>query len=104
MVLDGTGEQLVNKIEQAEIETAIRAGVNVVIDATNLYAKHARRYIDLAVKLGAEWEVIDFPVSREECLERNANRGGTWVPPSVIETQARKFPIGRWPVLAPSVP
>lgn len=100
--LDNAGENLVNKMETAQIETALAAGVNVVVDNTNLRARNARGYLDLAVKHGADWAVQDFLVDRDTCLARNAERSVGWVPPSVIETQARKFPLGRWPVLTPS--
>lgn len=100
--LDSAGEQLVSKMETAQIVTALQTGVNVVVDNTNLRARDARRYLDLAVKHGAEWEVKDFLVPLDACLARNEWRANG-VPPSVIETQAKRFPLGRWPVLAPSV-
>lgn len=100
-VLDAAGEALVTKLEAAQIVTAIKAGVNVVVDNTNLRAKFARRYLDLAVKHGAEWEVVDFPTPVEVCLERNELRPNG-VPSKVIEDQAKRFPIASWPVLIPS--
>lgn len=103
IVLDNDGEQLVTKLETAQIEAALKAGVNVISDNTNLRAKFARRYIDLAVQYGAEWEVKDFLVDAETCKDRNSLRV-TPVPQRVIEDQARRFPLGTWPVLEPSTP
>lgn len=104
-VLDPAGEQLVTDIEIAQITSAVKRGVNVVVDNTNLVARYARRYIDLAVKLGATWEVMDFFTDLPTCIAQNNNRlRHGWVPPSVIENQARRFPIKNWPVLAPSTP
>ncbi len=102
-VLDNDGEQFVTKLETAQIEAALKAGVNVVVDNTNLRAKFARRYIDLAVQNGAEWEVKDFSADFMTCIIRNDARDNP-VPTRVIEDQARRFPLGTWPVLEPSTP
>lgn len=103
-VLNNDGEQLVTKLETAQIEVALKAGVNVISDNTNLRAKFARRYIDLAVQHGAEWEVKDFPVDAETCKKQNWSRWPNGVEQRVIEDQARRFPLGTWPVLEPSTP
>lgn len=100
-VLDNAGENLVSKLEDAQITAALKAGVDVVVDNTNLRAKFARRYIDLAVQHGAEWEVKDFLVDAQTCMMQNSWRQAD-VPHRVIEDQARRFPLGTWPTLAPS--
>jgi predicted kinase len=45
-------EAKVSKIQEAQVRTAISAGMDVVIDDTNLVLKFARRWADLAVELG----------------------------------------------------
>ena len=100
-VLDPAGEALVSRMEEVQIVTALAAGTNVVVDNTNLVARYAKRYLDIAVKEGAEWAVVDFPTDVETCVERNAFRNDG-VPERVIREQAKRHPIKSWPVLTPN--
>lgn len=92
-------EHRVSIAEQAQVEALLKAGVNVVVDATHLRLRFARGWADLAVKLGAEFSVQDFPTEAEECIHRDAERfnaGGRFVGGARIEEMAAKFPISRW--------
>ena len=102
VVLPRWREELVTTIEHAQITAALEAGVDVVVDNTNLTAKFARQYLNIAADLGAYWEVLDVEVGRDECLRRNAARPEEdRVPEDVIYSQAKRFPLGTWPTLKP---
>ncbi|WP_040828917.1 phosphatase domain-containing protein [Nocardia jiangxiensis] len=93
-------EQRVTIAEKAQAEALLRAGTNVVIDATNLRLRWARDWADLAKKLGVEFECKDFPVSAGECMQRDNGRdpynGEYPVGDDVIRKMAQKFPIEHW--------
>lgn len=102
-VLGQDREALVTALEHAQIETALRAGVDVISDNLNLTPKFARAILDLAVKNGATWTVQDFLTSRVDCHYRNRTRlESESVPSGVIEEQARRHPMP-WPTLTPTV-
>jgi predicted kinase len=67
-------EQLVTVIENQQVENALVAGLDVVIDATNLNAKNVRRFSDVAKKHNYEVEIKDFKVSLEEAILRDSRR------------------------------
>jgi len=67
-------EQLVTAIENQQVENALVAGLDVVIDATNLNAKSIRRFSDIADKHNYEVEIKDFEVSLEEAILRDSRR------------------------------
>ena len=67
-------EQLVTEIENQQVENALVAGLDVVIDATNLNAKSIRRFSDIADKHNYEVEIKDFEVSLEEAILRDSRR------------------------------
>lgn len=100
-VLDQDGETLVTKIEEKAVRDALRRNLYVVVDDTNLRLKYARRWADVAVQEGAGWQVWDVTTDIETCIDRNGWRGDG-VPKSVIEDQARRFPMP-WPEVTPSV-
>lgn len=93
-------EQLVTVAERTQAEALLKAGVNVIIDATNLRLKWARDWADLAKKLGAEFECRDFLVTATECMRRDRGRdpysGERPVGSEVIAGMAKKFPIEQW--------
>jgi predicted kinase len=67
-------EKMVCAIRDKIINTALKAGGDVVIDDTNFNPKHVAQIKNIARNYGAEVEVrlIDTPV--EVCIERNAKR------------------------------
>ena len=67
-------ERLVTAIENQQVENALVAGLDVVIDATNLNAKSIRRFSDIAEKHNYEVEIKDFEVSLEEAILRDSRR------------------------------
>lgn len=100
-VLGQDREALVTALEHSQIETALRAGVDVISDNLNLTPKFARAILDLAVKNGATWAVQDITTPPDLCIRRNVARDD-YVPESVIEEQARRHPMP-WPALTPTV-
>lgn len=98
-VLDNAGESLVTKIEKAQITAAVKAGVNVYVDNTNLDKRFASKYADLAVSLGTDFQVMDVDASVATCKARNAQRPEhDQVPEHVIDRQAKRFPLP-WPTI-----
>lgn len=92
-------EQLVSKIAQAQAREAIKAGLHVIIDATNLRRKHAVWWANLAYEMGVGYKVLDFEVSAEECIKRDNSRTYP-VGSEVIEDYAERFPIKTWPLIS----
>lgn len=104
-VLDFALENRVSLAQRSQVEAFLRAGVSVVVDDTNLRLKFARAWADLAVTLGAEFSVIDFATTADECVARDVEReaaGGRAVGEPAIRGMAAKFPLGRWPAVEPS--
>lgn len=98
-------EQEVTKIQEALVRAHIAAGKSVIVDDTNLKARYARRWVDLAEELEVDWLVEDFLTPVEECIERNYLRDRSeQVPEDVIRDYAKRFPIGHWPEIKPSGP
>lgn len=103
MVLSPEDEKTVTYIETEQVRAAIKAGKDVVIDDTNLVLKFARRWVDLAVELGVEWSVRDFPVDWYTCsLWNNRREDKDRVPQHVIESQGKRFPLKQWQAVHPS--
>lgn len=71
---DAIDEQLVTKVENTLIESGLRMGMSVAIDATNLNSSNVRRFHSFASKFECELEFMDFEVSLEEALERDLHR------------------------------
>lgn len=94
-------EAQVSAIQEAQVEAAILAGLDVVIDDTNLVLKFARRWADLAVELGVSWSVRDFGGDVMTLVERDAGREYS-VGPEVIGNQVRRFPYKQWHDVVPS--
>jgi predicted kinase len=73
-MLDHAGESAVSVAQQAQVRALLAAGRSVIVDDTNLRAKYARAWADLAAEAGAEFGAADFPTPLEECLRRDAGR------------------------------
>jgi predicted kinase len=72
----GITEPVILTLRDAAIEAALRQGINVVCDDTNLSAFQVRELIKVANKTGAEVEVVDMTdVPLELCLARDHERG-----------------------------
>jgi predicted kinase len=67
-------EENVTIAEYAIAEDALKAGLSVVIDATNLRARVVREWYALANKLGIASRVHDIDTPLEECIVRDMKR------------------------------
>lgn len=73
---------------------ALDAGKNVVIDATSMYKKSRKDFINIARGRGAKVNAIVFEVSKEILMERNIKRGlegGRNVPEDVVSRMLMKY-------------
>ncbi|PVZ14153.1 AAA family ATPase [Actinomycetospora cinnamomea] len=69
-------ERRISAAEWQLVRSTLLAGVDVVVDATNLRAAVARRWLALAEACGACWHVEDVVADLEECIRRDAARNG----------------------------
>jgi predicted kinase len=94
---NGLQENLITKIQHDTARQALRSGVDVIVDDTNLRGRTAADWATLADVVGAQFEVVDLThVDVKEALRRNYAR--PWeqqVPDGVIETMNEKFLNGR---------
>jgi predicted kinase len=67
-------EKIVQQMQRAMAEDALKSGLSVVVDDTNLAPRHEATYRQLAEKYGAEFEVRFFDTSVDECIARDAKR------------------------------
>lgn len=101
-ILSQSEEAEISRIEKSIARHALENGQDVVVDATNLRAKYARAWADLALEVEATWEVLDFKgAPLEELLRRDAKREHP-VGEQVIRSLWTKFPEARWPDIEPS--
>lgn len=70
----GVDEELVTKVQDAQIEAALSAGKSVVVDATNLRARNVKSLMRLGAKHGAIVKFVDFPISYEQAIFNDAQR------------------------------
>ena len=80
-IREGTGtywnpdhEDYISVIEEVSIRTAITAGLDVIIDATNLNHKTIEKWNGLAKSTGSEIEFKLFEISYEDALKRDEQR------------------------------
>ncbi len=93
-IREGTGtywnpdhENYISTIEEVSIRTAVTAGLDVIIDATNLNPKTIEKWNGLARSTGSEIEFKLFEISYEDALARDERRkkeGGRTVGKDVI--------------------
>lgn len=89
--IHGITEKYVIDARNALIALYLKKGMTVLNDDTNLRHSVVKDLIKLAVKVGAEWEILDFTdVSVEDCVWRDATRDGS-VGQNVIIEQYNKF-------------
>jgi predicted kinase len=83
-------ENLVTKIQDEAIEQALRAGMDVIVDNTNVTMKFVNPIAAIGYRCGAQVEVEVFDVPLSMAISRNKQRkmlGGRFVPESVIRDQ-----------------
>lgn len=92
-------EAEVTKAQRAQVESLLRANVNVIVDDTNLNLRYAKDLADIATKAGAEFECKDFRVAPDLCVSRDTLRGmagARKVGADVIGDMAKRYPIKSW--------
>lgn len=80
----GVDESVVTDVENTMVASALRAGQNVVLDATNLVPKNLRTKLSIAARHGATVRFRDFPIPLVDAVQRDARRVRT-VGATVIE-------------------
>lgn len=70
----GVDENYVTKVQNDLLTTAIKAKREVVLDNTNLNARHVKAIVALAEKWGYGVQYRDFPIDPEEAIRRDAAR------------------------------
>lgn len=88
----GVDEQVVTDVENAMIESSLRADTSVVLDATNLNRKNLKAKLSLASRYGADVDYLSFPVPLEVALERDRARVRQ-VGEAVIKNFYRRYKI-----------
>jgi predicted kinase len=91
-ILSNTQEKLITATQRDIAKLALESGRDVVLHDTNLRARFLKDWADFADDIGADFEVKDFEVDVETCIQRNSSRFRV-VPEDVIRTQARKWPF-----------
>lgn len=87
-------ENVVTDVENAMIESALRAGRDTTIDATNLSNKFLRTKLSLASRYGANVKWHDISVGTEEAVTRDASRQKK-VGRNVIEGFFKRYKINK---------
>jgi predicted kinase len=83
-------ELLVLAMRDTIIAEALHMSCDVVVDDTNFAAKHITTIQDIAAEWEASFEVKDFDVPLEVCLDRNRKRNSN-VPDKVIVDMYNKY-------------
>ena len=81
---DNAFEAKVTRIETEQVRDALIAREDVVVDATNLVLKNARKWANMANDYGHKFKVFDVDIPLWQALERNALRTDG-VPKHVVE-------------------
>lgn len=83
-------EDYITKVENEAIASALRAGMDVISDNTNVRPRYMKSIAEIGFKAGAEVEVKVFDVRLPVALaavKHRANMGGRDVPENVIREQ-----------------
>ena len=91
-LLDPAKEAVITKIIEQQARSLLMRGYDVVVDATNMANRYARNWANIAHSVGAEFDVIMFPVPIEECVYNDQNRDKR-VGRNVIESMAAKYNV-----------
>lgn len=96
---DKVDEDRVTLAEDASVKALLKAGVDVVIDATHLQASYLKKWARLASRMGADFEVVDVETDLGVCKQRVFTRWqesqGTdherYIEPKVLDQQFKRF-------------
>lgn len=105
-VLSREEEERVTVAQRVQVTALLKAGIDVVVDDTNLNLRFARDFADIAAKVGAEFQCFDFEVPVETCVDQDLTRmqlGGRYVTGAVIRNMARRYPMEQWKPVTPRV-
>jgi predicted kinase len=69
-------ERQVTIAQHAAVRALLAAGISVVVDDTNLRARYARDYADMAAALNVEFWVNDIRTPVDTCIRWDAQRAG----------------------------
>lgn len=69
-----TKEKAVTQVEHSLIKTAIKTGKRPIVDATNLNKQSVKAILRIAGSHGMAVDHIDFEISQEEAIKRDAGR------------------------------
>lgn len=100
---DSDFEKTVTKVQLETVRSLVRNGHNVIIDDTNLNGSYLRKWRDQAACWGVDFAVCDVRTPLDECIRRDAARPNG-VGRKVIEKQAKRFPMDKWPRVVPLSP
>lgn len=67
-------ERLITEVENNLIESGLRLGMSVAVDATNLNHKNLRRFEEIARKFDCPVKIKDFEVTLSEAIKRDSRR------------------------------
>ncbi len=73
------------------VRNALCRGASIIVDDTNIVAKHEEALRQLAQMNGADFEIKDFDVPVDECIERDSKRGDKSVGKRVIREMAEQY-------------
>lgn len=104
---DRNDEDRVTIAESALATSFLKADTSVVVDATHLNPAYLKKWARISSRLGAEFEVVDVHAPTDVCKQRIYQRWsdamGTeharYLDPSVVDQQAKRFPVEKWPVI-----
>lgn len=89
-------EEQISLVQHGGVEALLETGVTVIVDDTNLRARHLRRLAEIAWRVDVPFEVVDFThVPLEECIARDLVRNHGHVGEDVIRATHGKFLAGR---------
>jgi predicted kinase len=84
----GVNEFVVTKVEDAMVLKALKCGMSVVVDDTNIKHEYVKRFASIADMCGVPVQVKTFDIELDEAIRRNqarADAGGAFVPVDVIQ-------------------
>lgn len=92
-------ETTVSAVQQDRVRAFLKAGVNVIVDDTNLHRRATRTWQKIARDTGASFAVKDFDVDVEECIERIRERvdvdGGRDVPAEAVRRMYKRYRLDK---------
>ena len=95
---NGEGDQSVSakafEATRVALDQALSEHKSVVIDATNMYRKARKQFLDIADKHNAMKSAMVFEVDKSTLIDRNVKRGangGRNVPENVIDTMLGRY-------------